>query len=170
MRAVCTREWEEKCDHRGAPAWCLGCWFRKSNHLMNQCSVSSLQHSIYTHTVLTPNHINKWLGRGNPPCFPCSSVGKESACSVGDPGSIPGLGRSPGEGNGNPLQYPWPRKFYGQRSLVGCSPWDRKEMGMTEWLTHNIQILPAGSIGKKVLQLPPTWFNYSDSHQMFYFS
>ena len=36
----------------------------------------------------------------------CSSVGKESACSVGDPGSIPGLGRSPGEGNGNPLQYP----------------------------------------------------------------
>ena len=32
---------------------------------------------------------------------------KESACSAGDPGSIPGLGRSPGEGNGNPLQYPW---------------------------------------------------------------
>ena len=30
---------------------------------------------------------------------------KESACNVGDPGSIPGLGRSPGEGNGNPLQY-----------------------------------------------------------------
>ena len=37
--------------------------------------------------------------------FPCSSVGKESACSTGDPGSIPGLGRFPGEGNGNPLQY-----------------------------------------------------------------
>ena len=37
--------------------------------------------------------------------FPCSSVGKESACNAGDPGSIPGLGRSPGEGNGNPLQY-----------------------------------------------------------------
>ena len=36
---------------------------------------------------------------------PCSSVGKESACNAGDPGSIPGLGRSPGEGNGNPLQY-----------------------------------------------------------------
>ena len=34
-----------------------------------------------------------------------SSVSKESACSAGDPGSIPGLGRSPGEGNGNPLQY-----------------------------------------------------------------
>ena len=38
--------------------------------------------------------------------FPCSSVGKETAFSAGDPGSIPGLGRSPGEGNGNPLQYP----------------------------------------------------------------
>ena len=37
--------------------------------------------------------------------FPDGSDGKESACSVGDPGSIPGLGRSPGEGNGNPLQY-----------------------------------------------------------------
>ena len=37
--------------------------------------------------------------------FPCSSVGKESAYHSGDPGSIPGLERSPGEGNGNPLQY-----------------------------------------------------------------
>ena len=35
-----------------------------------------------------------------------SSVGKQSACSAGDPGSIPGLGRAPGEGDGNPLQYP----------------------------------------------------------------
>ena len=35
-----------------------------------------------------------------------SSVGKESACSAGDPGSIPGLGRSPGEQNGDPLQSP----------------------------------------------------------------
>ena len=36
--------------------------------------------------------------------FPRSSVGKESACSAGDLGWIPGSGRSPGEGNGNPLQ------------------------------------------------------------------
>ena len=35
---------------------------------------------------------------------PGDSDGKESACSVGDPGLIPGLGRSPGKGNGNPLQ------------------------------------------------------------------
>ena len=37
--------------------------------------------------------------------FPTGSDGKASAYNVGDPGSIPGLGRSPGEGNGNPLQY-----------------------------------------------------------------
>ena len=37
--------------------------------------------------------------------FPSGSEGKASACNVGDPGSIPGSGRSPGEGNGNPLQY-----------------------------------------------------------------
>ena len=39
--------------------------------------------------------------------FPDSSVGKESACNAGDPGSIPGSGRSPGEGTGHPLQYSW---------------------------------------------------------------
>ena len=38
--------------------------------------------------------------------FPCSSISKESACSAGDLGLIPGLGRSSGEGNCNPLQYP----------------------------------------------------------------
>ena len=39
--------------------------------------------------------------------FPHSSVGKESTCNAGDPGSIPGLGRSPGERIGYPLQYAW---------------------------------------------------------------
>ena len=41
------------------------------------------------------------------PRFPDSSVGKETACNTGDPGSIPGLGRSAGEGIGYPLQYSW---------------------------------------------------------------
>ena len=56
-----------------------------------------------------------------------NSDGKESACSVGDPGLIPGLGRSPREGNGNPLQYSSLEKSHGQRSLVGYSPWGCKE-------------------------------------------
>ena len=63
--------------------------------------------------------------------FPGSSDGKASAYNAGDPGSIPGLGRSPGEGNGNPLQYSW-RKSHGLKILVGYSPWGRKESDMTE--------------------------------------
>ena len=39
--------------------------------------------------------------------FPDSSAGEESACNAGDPGSIPGMGRSSGEGIGYPLQYSW---------------------------------------------------------------
>ena len=39
--------------------------------------------------------------------FPDSSAGKECTCNAGDPGSIPGLGRSPGKGIGYPLQYSW---------------------------------------------------------------
>ena len=39
--------------------------------------------------------------------FPCGSAGKESICNAGDLSSIPGLGRSPGEGKGYPLQYSW---------------------------------------------------------------
>ena len=47
--------------------------------------------------------IRKYLYLG----FPGGSAGKESACNVGDLGLIPGLGRSPGEGKGYPLQYSW---------------------------------------------------------------
>ena len=57
---------------------------------------------------------------------PRGSVGKESACSAGDPGSIPGSGRPPAEGNGNPLQYSCLGKSHGQRSLMGYSLWDRR--------------------------------------------
>ena len=60
----------------------------------------------------------------------------ESASNAGDPGSIPGSGRSPGEGNGNPLQYSCLEKSHGLRSLVGYTPWDGKESYKTEQLTH----------------------------------
>ena len=54
--------------------------------------------------------------------FPDDSDGKESACNVGDMGSIPGLGRSPGGGHGNPLQYSCLENPHGQRNLAGYSP------------------------------------------------
>ena len=46
--------------------------------------------------------------------FPCGSVGKESTCNAGDLGLTPGLGRSPGEGKGYPLQYP------GLETILSC--------------------------------------------------
>ena len=60
--------------------------------------------------------------------FPGGSDGKESACNGGDPDSIPGLGRSPGEANGYTLQY---------SSLENSvySPWGRKELDTTEQLS-----------------------------------
>ena len=63
--------------------------------------------------------------------YPGGSESKESACNVGDPGSIPGLGRCPGEGDGNPLKY-------GQRSLAGYRPRGRRESDTTEWLTFSL--------------------------------
>ena len=54
------------------------------------------------------------------------SAGKEYACNVGDLGSIPGLGRSPGEGKGYPLQYFWPGEFHGL-----YSPWGHIEADTT---------------------------------------
>ena len=67
--------------------------------------------------------------------FPGGSDGKESACNVGHPCSIPGLGRSPGGGHGNPLQYSCLENPHGQRSLVGYSPWGCRELAMTERLS-----------------------------------
>ena len=61
--------------------------------------------------------------------------GKEFACNVGNPGSIPGSWRSPGGGHGNPLQYSCLENSQRQRSLAGYSAWRRKESDATEWLS-----------------------------------
>ena len=84
--------------------------------------------------------VNSWVGKIlwrrdklPTPVFlgvPCGSAGKESACNLGDRDLIPGLGRSPGEGKGYPLQYPglvWLGEFHGP-----YSPWGHKESDMTE--------------------------------------
>ena len=62
---------------------------------------------------------------------------KESACEAEDQGSIPGLGSSSGEGNGNPFSVFLPGEFHGQISLASYSPWGRKELDMTEELTQS---------------------------------
>ena len=67
--------------------------------------------------------------------FPGGLHCKESACTVGDLGSTPGLGRSPGGGHGNPFLYSCLENRYGQRSLGGYSPWGPKESDVTERLS-----------------------------------
>ena len=62
--------------------------------------------------------------------FPCGSAGKESACNAGDLDLIPELGRSPGEGNGSPLQYSGL-----ENSMDYISPWGLKESNRTEQLS-----------------------------------
>ena len=65
---------------------------------------------------------------------PGVSDGKESTCNEGDLGLILRSGRSPGGAHGNPLQYSCLENPHGQGSLAGYSPWDRKELDMTEQL------------------------------------
>ena len=63
----------------------------------------------------------------HPYVYPCSSAGKESSCTVGDLGSIPGLGSSPGERKDSSTPVSWPGELHGL-----YSPWDHKELDMTE--------------------------------------
>ena len=65
--------------------------------------------------------------------FSGASVVKSLPANAGDVSLIPGLGRLPKGGIGNPLQYPC-LEFHKQRSLAGYSPWGRKESDMTEQL------------------------------------
>ena len=63
--------------------------------------------------------------------FPGGSAIKNPHANAGDPGLIPGSGISPGEGNGNPLQYSCLENSMVQRSLEGYSPWDDEELDTT---------------------------------------
>ena len=72
---------------------------------------------------LTPRGIQFWG-------FPCGSAGKESFCNVGDLGSIPGLGRFPGEGKGYPLQYS------GLENPMDIGAWQATVLGVTKSWTQ----------------------------------
>ena len=89
-----------------------------------------------------PTTLNKSINN-----FSGHSDGKEFACNVGDLGLIPGLGWSPGEGNGYPLQYSCLEKSHGPRSLVGYSPWGCKASDMIEQLTLSLTFNKWGNWG-----------------------
>ena len=67
--------------------------------------------------------------------FPGGSAGKESACNVGDLGLVPGLGRSPGEGNGYPLQ------SSGQENSMDCTVHGVTESDVTELISLSLSVL-----------------------------
>ena len=89
------------------------------------------------------------------PCFPDGSDGKESACNAGDPGSIPGLGRSPAEGNGHPIQYSYLENSMDRRACRATVYWVTKS-----WtLLSNYHFHPyfkATTNIHSTLHLPPT--------------
>ena len=76
--------------------------------------------------------------------FPGGSDGKEPACNVGDPDLIPGLGRSPGEGNGNPLQYSCLKNFM-DRGAKRASPWGLRVGHDRASNTHTQSFLDSGT-------------------------
>ena len=91
---------------------------------------SSKRHNSLKCSCLLTVKFQAWINRG----FPCGSAGKESACNGGDLGSIPGLGRSPGEGKGYLLQYP------GLENSMDYSPWGLKESDTTEQLSLSLNV------------------------------
>ena len=84
--------------------------------------------------------------------LPGGSAGKESTCKAGDPGSIPGLGRSAGEGIGYPSQYSWVSlvaqmvKNLPASGRSGCDPWAGKIPQRRDWLPTPV-FLPGESPG-----------------------
>ena len=74
--------------------------------------------------------------------FPSGSVGKESACSTGYVCSIPGLGRSPGAGNGNPVQHPCLENLMDRGAWWAAAHGVAKKSGTTERLTLTLTLTP----------------------------
>ena len=79
-------------------------------------------------------------------------VVKDRPANAGDTGSMPGWGRNPGRGNGNPLQHSCLENPHGLRSLAGYSSWSRKELDMTERLSKDEEWLvkPCSSASREV--------------------
>ena len=72
--------------------------------------------------------------------FPCSSVVKNPPANVGDAGLIPGSGRSPREGNGNPFRYSCLGNLVDRACLLGYRPWGHKESDMIEHTHSHVPI------------------------------
>ena len=98
--------------------------------LVDVCALNSTQ--LY--------HVSRCVDP-SPPGFPGGSEAKASAYSAGDLGSISGSGRSPREGNGNPLQYSCLENPMDGGSWLGYSPWGHKESDITGMLRRIVHLM-----------------------------
>ena len=109
----------------GRPLGCSDCLAASSaSHLLLLCVCVCVCARVCQLLSFTSPHPNLH--------FPGGSVGKESACNAGDRGSILGSGKIPWRRAWQPIPVFLPGPSHGQRSLVGYSPWGRKESDMTE--------------------------------------
>ena len=137
----------------------LPLWSKMWNYCMVCGNSNTSRGASYTSWsfLLTLSHtIFTWY-ETYPVCmgFPGCSDDKESACSVGDLSSIPGLGRSPGGGLGNPLWYSCVKNPHGQRSLVGYSPWGHRVKH--DCVSHNTWNIGSASLP---IRLCISWPNH----------
>ena len=88
----------------------------------------------YTNMEMTGMNEEVYTYRSPEMGFPCGSTGKESACNAGDPSSVCGLGRSPGEGKGYPL-------WYSGLENSRYRPWGCKELAVTERLSLSLVVV-----------------------------
>ena len=109
-------------------SWLKLLWEKYASFILS-CFASWMQTRMRIYRIGTVS-----IGKG----FPCGSADKESACNAGDLGSIPGLGRSPGRGHDNPLQYSCLENPHSRRSLASYSPWVAKSrIRLSNWAhTH----------------------------------
>jgi len=80
-------------------------------------------------------------------------------------GSIPGSGRSPGEGNGNPLQYSCLENPHGQRRLEGYSPWGLKESDTTEQVSMHSYVILMLKLPQKITVKKKTKLNFKTNQE-----
>ena len=95
---------------------------------------AGLKLNIQKTKIMEPGPMISWQIEGE---FPHSSVGKESACNAGNPGSISGLGRSPGEGNGNPFHYSCLGPSMDKGAWRATVHWVTRQSDTTEQLNDN---------------------------------
>ena len=140
----------------------INSWDTRRRH---SCGISGLQQTLRTPHLRITWRQGEGYGVGafknaGPPRWLSSKESAYDAEDAGDPGLIPGSRLSPGGGHGNPLQYSCLENPHGQRSLVGFSPWGRKDLDTTERLS-TAQFLYYSTLLGKTVTMDKIYFRIS---------